>query len=298
MRWSSSAFAKPRRHRPSTTMENAIDDEITSINSIYGDETLVLISQDPTTCTLRLPSHPSIVLRLEFPSDYPDAPPSIIGTETVGDDAPKGAGRRIVDISREVLAKVYRPDEACIYDLLEDVGQVLNDYDEAQHLQQDHSSDTEDSSQVNTHSIQDDLGPEPPWAFSSTISEKKSVFIARAAQVTSVAQAKQYLHHLLNTDKKVAKASHNMTAWRIKGLNDATYQDCDDDGETAAGGRMLHLMQLMDVWDVMVVVTRWYGGVHLGPDRFRLINIAARDALVQGGFAVDGDGGGKKKTKK
>jgi putative IMPACT (imprinted ancient) family translation regulator len=30
----------------------------------------------------------------------------------------------------------------------------------------------------------------------------------------------------------------------------------------------LHLMQLMDVWDVMVVVTRWYGGVHLGPDRY------------------------------
>jgi putative IMPACT (imprinted ancient) family translation regulator len=61
-------------------------------------------------------------------------------------------------------------------------------------------------------------------------------------------------------------------------------------------------MQLMDVWDVMVVVTRWYGGIQLGPDRFRIINTAAREALVQGGFAKEGkDGGGtdgKKKGKR
>jgi putative IMPACT (imprinted ancient) family translation regulator len=38
------------------------------------------------------------------------------------------------------------------------------------------------------------------------------------------------------------------------------------------------------VWDVVVVVTRWYGGIHLGPDRFRIINAVGRDALVRGGF--------------
>jgi hypothetical protein len=64
-------------------------------------------------------------------------------------------------------------------------------------------------------------------------------------------------------------------------------QDCDDDGETAAGGRLLHLMQLTDVWNVLVVVSRWYGGVKLGPDRFRLINQVGRDALVKGGFVKD-----------
>ena len=66
---------------------------------------------------------------------------------------------------------------------------------------------------------------------------------------------------------------------------------------------MLHLLQLMDVWDVMIVVTRWYGGVHLGPDRFRLINSTARDAVVRGGFVKEvGKGGkdasGKKGSKK
>lgn len=282
--------------RSQHNMEDAIDDEVTSINSIYGDDTLDLVSKDPTICTLRLPSHSSVVLRLEFPNDYPDAPPSILGTETVGDDIPKGAGHRILDLVRDVLAKVYRPGEACVYDLLEETSEALSDqaiFDS--HEEEEH---TLEDTTVHPTIQQMDLGPEPPWILSSPITEKKSVFVARAATVSSPAQAKLYLLHLVSTDKKVAKATHNITAWRIKGSNDSTYQDCDDDGENAAGGRLLHLMQLMDVWDVMVVVTRWYGGVHLGPDRFRLINTAARDALVQAGFTQDVETGSKKKGKK
>jgi len=100
------------------------------------------------------------------------------------------------------------------------------------------------------------------------------------------------ISHLLSTNKKVAGASHNITAWRIQSPNAqtgnaTTIQDCDDDGESAAGGRLLHLMQLMDVWNVIVVVTRWYGGVKLGPDRFRVINSVAREALVKGGFSKE-----------
>lgn len=41
----------------------------------------------------------------------------------------------------------------------------------------------------------------------------------------------------------------------------------------------------MQIQDVMVVVTRWYGGIHLGPDRFRHIASAARQALVDSGIA-------------
>ena len=42
---------------------------------------------------------------------------------------------------------------------------------------------------------------------------------------------------------------------------------CDDDGETHAGGRMLHLLEILDATNVIVIVTRWYGGILLGPDR-------------------------------
>lgn len=52
----------------------------------------------------------------------------------------------------------------------------------------------------------------------------------------------------------------------------------------------------------MVVVSRWYGGVQLGPDRFRLISSCAREAVINAGFGEGGkeggkDGVGKKKRK-
>jgi putative IMPACT (imprinted ancient) family translation regulator len=41
---------------------------------------------------------------------------------------------------------------------------------------------------------------------------------------------------------------------------------------------------LQEVSNVLVVVTRYFGGIHLGPDRFKHINQAARNALELGGF--------------
>ncbi|KAF2021213.1 impact family protein, partial [Aaosphaeria arxii CBS 175.79] len=262
-----------------TSIDNdAILDELTTINSIYEEGTLTPIStnNEPSLLfSLRLPSLPSVTLRLEFPPDYPDAPPSILGTQSVGDDLPKGVGKQVVDVVRDVLAATYRPGEACIFDLLEEVREAIEKAEEqgTLHLHDEpaaaqHGADDTSNISTSTPFQSEDLGPEPPWTIALPITEKKSIFLARVAPVSSPAQAKSYVHHLLSTDKKAARATHNMTAWRIRGPNDTSYQDCDDDGETAAGGRMLHLMQLMDVWDVMVVVTRWYGGVQLGPDRF------------------------------
>lgn len=43
--------------------------------------------------------------------------------------------------------------------------------------------------------------------------------------------------------------------------------DNDDDGESGAGAKLAALLELMGANNVMIVVSRWYGGVHLGPDR-------------------------------
>lgn len=75
-----------------------------------------------------------------------------------------------------------------------------------------------------------------------------------------------------------------MTAYRIRAARDGggvTYEECEDDGEAGAGRRLLELLQRMEVWDVLVVVSRWYGGVKLGPDRFRCIGSVAREAVVR-----------------
>lgn len=291
-------------------MQDELRDEITSINSIYGEDTLREVSSNPVLLALTLPQQPSISVRLQFPPDYPDAPPAVLGTYSVGDNVAKGTGVQVVDLLRTVLAEVYTAGSPCIFDLMEEAGSRLQQLGldggaegaEPQGAQADgqHNAPSQQQSHPDGRQpVEPLLGEEPPWTVSDVISEKKSVFVARAATVSSVNQAKQYLAHLLATDKKVAKATHNITAWRIQGAGGVQFQDCDDDGESAAGGRVLHLLELMGVWNTMVVVTRWYGGVQLGPDRFRIINQTARDAVVKSGHAPESStAGGKKKGRK
>lgn len=272
-------------------MSSDLLDEITSINSIYGDDTLFPLPSS-SFYSLTLPSRPKISLRLEFPPDYPDAPPSILGTQSVGNDIPKGSGVQIATIIRDVLSEIYVPGAPVIFDLIEESGQKLSQLglnasgtanEEPQNLEThgQESSHQQELYADDAQPVGEDLGPPPPWELSAVVTEKKSVFVARAAPVSSVEEAKLYLGNLLATDKKVAKATHNITAWRIQGGGGVQFQDCDDDGETAAGGRLLHLLELMGSWNVMVVVTRWYGGVQLGPDRFRFINQCGREAVLK-----------------
>ena len=119
------------------------------------------------------------------------------------------------------------------------------------------------------------------------IEDRKSVFQGHTATVISLAEVKAVMEEL-KSRSKIARATHNMFAYRIEGEKSSSLlQDCDDDGEDAAGSRMLHLLQLLDVKNVLVVVSRWYGGVRLGPDRFKHINNAARQVLELAGFISD-----------
>ncbi|KAI9767011.1 MAG: eIF2 kinase Gcn2p negative regulator [Geoglossum simile] len=262
-------------------MNEALQDEIEAINSIYGDGT-IQASVGEGSCILRLPEQ-STSVRLHFPQDYPDTPPILLGSEASGEHARKGEASRVVDVVREILGRTYRPGEVCLFDLLEELGSTFvfeqGDAYGNSHQDESHDGTLDGSASILEHqagcegqygkkseAMPSDI-QEPVWVLSEGVSEKKSVFIARCATVFTTTQAESYLHRLISTNRKVANATHNITAWRIKGSGSVTYQDCNDDGEAAAGGRVLHLMQLMDVWDVMVVVTRWYGGIQLGPDR-------------------------------
>ena len=131
--------------------------------------------------------------------------------------------------------------------------------------------------------------------------EKKSTFQAHAAPVASPAEARAVADYLL-LDNKVRRASHNMMAYRVASGSGGVAEDFDDDGmatdtvtatvgENAAGGRLLHLLQAMDARGVVVVVSRWYGGVKLGPARFTHINNAARLLLEEMGYARYRKGG-------
>ena len=42
---------------------------------------------------------------------------------------------------------------------------------------------------------------------------------------------------------------------------------------------MMHLVDITRAIDFAVIVTRWYGGIHLGGDRWKHINNALRQIL-------------------
>jgi len=114
---------------------------------------------------------------------------------------------------------------------------------------------------------------------SSPLIEKKSTFIAHCARVKSMAEVQEFRAFLLS-DKKISRATHNIFAYRFSSPEGLQYHDNDDDGESAAGGRLAELVRLMNLpCGVAVMVSRWFGGILLGPSRFTFINNVARALL-------------------
>ena len=98
-------------------------------------------------------------------------------------------------------------------------------------------------------------------------------------------EVQQVMARLLE-DNHIARATHNMMAYRFFDEGAGVWRsDNDEDGEDAAGGRLSMLLEMMQVRHAVVVVTRWYGGVLLGPSRFKLISNAARHALLAAGLS-------------
>ena len=266
-------------------------EEVDAINAIYGEATLQG-SSIPDTYTLSIPNQ-GVTLRISFPLPYPDLPVEILGLETAGDHGSKGHGTRVLNLARETLPKIFHPGTECLFDLLQELESTLTTQVEPQASDTITAGLSSERHFVHDHNLpnsSDLLPPHTPsvpvWTLAEPVTVKKSLFLGRSVSITSPSQASDYISYLLTTDKRAAKATHNISAYRLRSAENptVTYQDCDDDGETAAGGRLLKLLQAMDVWGVLVVVSRWYGGVKLGPDRFRIINEVAREALVKGGW--------------
>ena len=61
-------------------------------------------------------------------------------------------------------------------------------------------------------------------------------------------------------------------------------EDSDDDGERGGGACLLRSLQASGATGVVVVVSRWFGGVQIGADRFKHVSAVARAALAENGF--------------
>ena len=106
--------------------------------------------------------------------------------------------------------------------------------------------------------------------------EKKSRFIASAAHVESEEEAVAFLEQIRAANRP---ARHNVYAYKLRAGNRERYSD---DGEPAktAGTPVLEVIGHSGLTDLIVVVTRYFGGILLGTGGLvRAYTSAASSAL-------------------
>lgn len=94
------------------------------------------------------------------------------------------------------------------------------------------------------------------------LTEKKSKFIANLIQVSSKEEAEETIKKY---KKKYYDARHNCIAYRVID-DDKVLEKSSDDGEPSgtAGGPMLNILQKNNLCNVLIIVTRYFGGILLG----------------------------------
>lgn len=201
-------------------MDDDLADELVAVTSIFpecvfrdgGGDAARNIKIYP----LAYPSRKRGSLVLSIPPDYPNASPTLVAS----------VGISLSD-ARELLQSVWAPGQVCLYPFIETLRDTF-----AAELPEDDKKDAAESIPAHPTSagISSDQDNEDlqkyQFATSSAIVDRKSVFVGRAIEVHSRAEAVSRLRWLKEHDKKVSRATHNIVAWRfiekgvlVKGFN-------------------------------------------------------------------------------
>lgn len=118
----------------------------------------------------------------------------------------------------------------------------------------------------------------------NVVSDRGSRYAVSGGMVAGRAGVEDFLK-ALKRQKKFAKATHH--SWAVVLSDGGPLRH--DDGEAGAGAVILKMVERAGLVNTVVVVTRWYGGVHLGGDRFAHIVTCTR-AFLQ---AMENAGAGR-----
>ena len=114
--------------------------------------------------------------------------------------------------------------------------------------------------------------------------EKGSKFIARAYHVENNEEIKEVL---LKLRKEFYDARHHCYAWRIDVRDEKTRSNDDGEPSGSAGKPILNQIFSFNLYDIIVVVIRYFGGTKLGVSG--LINaykVSTREALENANIVV------------
>ena len=120
----------------------------------------------------------------------------------------------------------------------------------------------------------------------ATVIEKKSKFIAELFHVSSKEEAEKQIQEV---KKKYYDARHHCFAYIIH-QNTGTLEKASDDGEPSgtAGAPMLNLLKKYELQNILVIVTRYFGGTLLGTGGLvRAYSEATTKALETATFMVE-----------
>jgi len=113
--------------------------------------------------------------------------------------------------------------------------------------------------------------------------ERKSVFIGHAKPVTSEDEARAFIDKIRH---QYADATHNVYAYLLNSGAVARYSD-DGEPHGTSGVPTLNVLKMSGAMDLVVVVTRYFGGILLGAGGLvRAYSAAAKLAIDEAGLAV------------
>ena len=115
----------------------------------------------------------------------------------------------------------------------------------------------------------------PMRIIENIISDRASKYAVSGGACGSAEDARGFIAEL-RRNKKFAKATHN--SWALL-CEEGPLKN--DDGEAGAGMVILRMLEREGLRGHIVVVTRWFGGKHLGGDRFRHVQEAVRIYLAE-----------------
>ena len=107
--------------------------------------------------------------------------------------------------------------------------------------------------------------------YDGVITDRGSKYAVAGCEARTKADAIAALK-ALKRDKKFANATHN--TWALLSSDEGPLKN--DDGEAGAGMVILRMLERENITDHLIIVTRWFGGTHLGGDRFRRVQDCVR----------------------
>jgi putative IMPACT (imprinted ancient) family translation regulator len=275
-----------------------MQDELDALRAIYGDSdnidnrrgfSLNIIDTVPakkyaTSITVNA-SYDSICV-IGLPQSYPMDCPIIV----------KATSSRLKQAVEAFLISQFQPGNEILFDVIEFMRNLVDSESDPNDnfVEHEHEDNCVEDKMVHSTSWTDDevdvnhsgknLCSNICIMHGEPIVVKKSIFVAHVARVNTAEELNSF-HATVLSDKRVSRATHNIFAFRYTdSITKVLHHDHDDDGEDAAGGRLGEMLRLLGLGStttggVAVIVSRWYGGIKLGPERFKIINNCARKVL-------------------